>query len=395
MFPLTVAYFVCNFRTEMNHATISTRTTPLLPTLPFELLECILYKLPVKLLLQLRCICKQWKSRISSTEFTVNYLCMAKASKNHHHLMGVCHATNMGNRTRDGLLYYNPCFWYSPIPSILSMLSISHTLISIPDILNVNPVLRVSSYDGILCFTVNDHFPLLWNPSIRRFRLFSPAESKHRPMKIHGKREKRVQNSFYTFGYHDLSYKIVAVSSFFSSHTNKVSIFTLDTDSWRRIDDFPCLGKVSEPGLYLSGTVNWLVSNFIVSLDLASETYNQLLLPPTTGEGRVTLGVLRDSLCLCASNNDMHVVDVWMMSEFGNNDSWNILYSVPYMGGDEVPNAKALYITEDEKLLMYYRHSMPKKLGLYDSKNGTSHMFELQNSSFMDPIVYLESFISP
>jgi len=54
-------------------------------------------------------------------------------------------------------------------------------------------------------------------------------------------------------------------------------------------------------------TILLWVSGGIVSLDLATESYHQLLLPPpTTAEGLVlTLGVLRDCLCLCASNKDM------------------------------------------------------------------------------------------
>jgi hypothetical protein len=151
--------------------TLSSSYTPLLPILPFDLVQEILCRLPVKLLLQLRCVCKSWNSLISDGKFADKHLSMSKASQDLHHII-----ISTPSDSFDTLL------WDSPIPSVFSALStssaITQTQLDCPDVLNNVHVsdLRVCSCDGILCFTIEDHFPLLWNPSIRRFNTFPPFE---------------------------------------------------------------------------------------------------------------------------------------------------------------------------------------------------------------------------
>jgi hypothetical protein len=70
----------------------SSRTLASSPSLPLELLEEeILCRLPVKILLQLRCICKSWKSLISDDpKFAKKHLRMSKIlnhQHNHHHIV--------------------------------------------------------------------------------------------------------------------------------------------------------------------------------------------------------------------------------------------------------------------------------------------------------------------
>jgi len=357
------------------------------PLLPIEMVEDIFSRLLVKFLLQLQCMCKSWKSLISSPKFAKRHLSMTKAYEHHHHLMLTTTESN------------NLVLWDSHITSIFTTLSPSKPL-AFSDILNTHRS-RVCSCHGILCFTIQDSYPVLWNPSTRKHNVIPPVENlfSQRPPDYPTKSRLRpksiIQCNTYSFG-HDTSthkYKIVALSYIRNPCTPKVCIYTLGSDptdsSWRLTNDFPGHGYISEPGVSVSGTLNWKVSGGIVSLDLATESYQQLLLPPpATGEGLVlTLGVLRDCLCLCASNKDMNEVDVWMMTE-----SWNVLYNIPYIQ-DQRPHTKVLYVTEEEKLLMYYHDSL--KLAVSDSGNVPGYMSELQHNSSTDPIVYVESLISP
>ncbi|XP_045822488.1 F-box/kelch-repeat protein At3g23880-like [Trifolium pratense] len=58
---------------------IGTLTSPSsLPTLPFDLIIEILSRLPVKQLLQLRCVCKSWKSLISDPKFAKKHLALVR-----------------------------------------------------------------------------------------------------------------------------------------------------------------------------------------------------------------------------------------------------------------------------------------------------------------------------
>jgi len=115
----------------------------------------------------------------------------------------------------------------------------------------------------------------------------------------------------------------------------------------------------------------------------------------------MTLGVLRDCFCISA-NSTFVFLDVWIMKEYGNKESWTNLYRVPHMEDRVLRHStKAMYIFEDEQLLMgFYEfesfENVKLKLVVYDSKNGTLEISEIQNiTRQLDPKVYIESLISP
>jgi len=287
----------------------------------------------------------------------------------------------------------------SPISSVLSISRVTQTQLSYPSSLRFGYGERfdVCSCDGILCINVCFHpSAILWNPSIRKFKVLPPLE------KIQCK---RIPFSIYSFGYDHFidNYKIIVVSS--RSTESEVCILTMGTDYWRRIKDFPYDGPLHESGIFVSGTVNWLAidnssSNSslraIVSLDLENESYKKLPHPDLKNE-LWTLGVLRDCLCIFASSDIF--IDIWVMKEYGNKESWTKLYNVPYMEDRGLfAYTKVLYVSEDDKMLMdfYELGSNKLKLVVYDSKNGTLKIPVIQNiNRRMDPKVYIESLISP
>ncbi|PNX81999.1 F-box/kelch-repeat protein [Trifolium pratense] len=295
-----------------------------LPTLPFDLISEILCNLPVKLLLQLQCVCKSWKSLISDHNFAKKHL-----RKSTPRLM------------------------------------IQRTKLRFPNSLKnkyCSPS-GVCSCDGILCFVADNGSFVLWNPSIRKFKILPPLNN------------------------------------------------APNGDFWRTIQDFPHSSCSESSGVFVSGTINWLteyydhddassISRVIVSLDLAKETYQKLSLPDLNNS-LWTLGVLKDCLCICARSWGGKFLEVWVMNEFGNKESWAKLHTVSYTGdGGPYVIGKPLYIYEDNKLLMDFRDleiGMVKlKLGFYDSKKDTLKILNHQNfECYMDPEVYAESLISP
>ncbi|RHN41260.1 putative F-box domain-containing protein [Medicago truncatula] len=362
------------------------------PLLPIELVEEIFCRLPVKLLLQLQCMCKRWNSLISDPDFVKKHLRMAKASQNHHHLF----------------MLQNNGFTCTHITSVFNTLSQSQTPLPLPHNLNTDDFSRCSGdCNGIICFTIRDSYPVLWNPSTRQYSVIPPVENSFPPpirysfdkFTPHTRRRMSVQANFYSFGYDNTThkYKIVAISFIRKPPTPKTSIYTLGSDptdcSWRAIHDFPkrCSNTLPKTGLFLSGTVNWLAGE-LFSLDLATETYQKLLLPTSRGKGSLTLGVLKDFLCIFDCND--RGTDIWMMMEFGNKESWHILYTIPSIAVQH-SIANVLYISEDEQFLMQHDDTGQCQLGVYHSRNYTSNILELQHRAYTDPVVYMESLISP
>jgi F-box interacting protein len=132
--------------------------------------------------------------------------------------------------------------------------------------------------------------------------------------------------------------------------------------------------------VYLNGTINWLAlhDNFcasyhlyrdgnsisieqyvIVSLDLSSETFTQLLLPRGFDKAPhyiPTLVVLRDSLCFCHDIEVAHFV-IWQMKDYGVHESWIQLFKIGYNNlfselEFEYSNLFPLYLSENGDTLV-------------------------------------------
>jgi hypothetical protein len=83
---------------------------------------------------------------------------------------------------------------------------------------------------------------------------------------------------------------------------------------------------------------------------------------------------------------------------YGNQESWNKLYIVPDIQDQGLKPFKALYIFDDDKLLLefYALQGGNIKLVVYDSKTGTLNIPEFQNNyEQLYSDVYIESLISP
>jgi F-box interacting protein len=258
---------------------------------------------------------------------------------------------------------------------------------------------------------------VLWNPTIRKSKKLSSLRLNN--TWIEGVRSL----STYSFGYDPFihNYKIVAISVL--KDKSEVNVHTLgSTDDWRRIQDFPNFSPHG-PGIFVNGTVNWLAverlstcDRVIVSLDLKKEMY-QKLPPPDSDKESWTLGVSRDCLCIFAKSSRIgersRFLDVWIMKEYGNKESWTKLYSVPHREQQTFSSRhrehqslysfkSGLYISKNDQLLMDFFEldeagSFRKiKLVVYHSKTGTLKIADIENfSHWIEPNVYIESLISP
>ncbi|AES97161.1 F-box protein interaction domain protein [Medicago truncatula] len=298
-----------------------------MPPLPIDMVAEILCRLPIKLLLQLRCLSKSFNSLITNPKFAKKHL---RLSTTRHHLI-------LESRDNLGELHLID----SPVSSFsnlrVTLTKLSHAFFSTPLV------------------GVCDNLVVLWNPSIRKFKRVPPLGYQCRLFSNH-----------YSFGYDPFidNYKIIVVYFSSESEKNEISVHTLGTEYWRRIQDFPFFGHIGGPGIFVKDTVNWLTFE-------DTESYEIISIPDVNSDKYWSLEVLRDCLCIYVTS-DLDL-DVWIMKEYGIKESWTKLYSVSFVGGQ-----------------------MTQHLIVYDSKIDTFNIQDIENGSLLkNPKVYIESLISP
>ncbi|AES68758.1 putative F-box domain-containing protein [Medicago truncatula] len=352
------------------------------PTLPSDVIPEIICRLPVKFILRFRCVCKSWNSLISDPKFVKKQLCVSTTRNLHFR-----------NYAYDSRKYILTSY---PLDSDFTDITSNFTQSDWP---YAKFYRFIGSCNGIVCLADNEYTSLVicWNPSTRKFKELPLFEKPTTGLNV----------MTFGFGYDSSkdNYKVVVVLDYQFldedySFVNKtqVMVHTLGTNIWRTIQEYP-FGGLPVPvkkGEFVSGTINWLFSEeslecpcFIVSFDLAKESY-QKISPPNLGGVDVgdlsVLGVLRDCLCVTTSG-----YDVWLMKEYGNKESWTKLFTIPYMRDPSKPkvDARAIYVFEDDQVLLKYDFDL--NLILYNPRRGT---FKATNFKRI-PEVCVESLISP
>jgi len=211
----------------------------------------------------------------------------------------------------------------------------------------------VGTCNGLICIlsysiVSQDLWLHFWNPSTRTisrklghiFRLFSGRSYKARSIK-------------FTFSYDSSSdsYKVVAIKfNGYSVRTIEAKIFSLGDNAWRNVENFPTIplqlityDRRANVGVCLSGTFNWLAvlgindldveQYVIISLNMGTNTYTQMRLPPGFDKNHVYVGpaisVLMDYLCFSYNSNKTHIV-IWRVTKFGIKESWTQFLRISY-----------------------------------------------------------------
>ncbi|AES87567.1 F-box protein interaction domain protein [Medicago truncatula] len=307
---------------------------------PDELVAEVLSLLAVKPLMRFRCVNKFFNTLISDPHFVQMHL---KNSARNPHLAVMSHNHNGFD------------FRVLTLPMSLLLKNPSTTIQYHPYFGLNDHYLRwrvIGSCNGLLClidryyeFTrLDSRLLCLWNPATRTQSEFVLASSDE-------------YNEF-SFGYDNLNgtYKVVAYHLNDREHCTPISeikVFSLRDNYLINIQCFPAVVPVSflflsrnNGGVHFSGTINWLVVRdycfnsiitmekyVILSINLSTETYTQLLLPrgfdDEVPDYQPRLVVLMDCLCFCYDFQNTHFV-IWQMKDFGDQESWIQLYKVGY-----------------------------------------------------------------
>jgi len=396
-------YRVCHRKRKQNSS------YPLGPfaLLSLDLLLEILYRVTVKSLLILKCVCKPLNSIISDPKFAKDHLRLSQTC--HYHLV----ACPVRNYLEPEFLLYD-----YRLPSVQKQHSffgittttyILETMLRFPiDPLKSN-VLVINSCNGLICFKTSyedsNSDLVVGNPSTGKFKILPPLENLPS-----GK-----SATDYNIGYDRFSdtYKVVAFTCYLFHKSDlfcktQVRIYNSNTNFWKRIADFPTkiMGKPDwYQGKFVSGTFNWVIprdqdndsSWVILSLDLGNESYEEILLPNFGLDEpleNLNLGVFKDCLCILAHTKTF--LDIWVMKDYGNKDSWNKFFNVSfeelgYIGGGFV---RLVYISEEDGEMFL---EIEDDLYICNYKNcaAESGRFDHCPSMFFTSNVYTESLISP
>ncbi|PRQ35965.1 putative F-box associated interaction domain-containing protein [Rosa chinensis] len=133
-------------------------------------------------------------------------------------------------------------------------------------------------------------------------------------------------------------YKVVNGQVYSDINVIVFSVYTLKTDSWRKIECFSPYHAYWFQGIFLNGAIHWSAttvgdrsSSVIVSYLLAEEEVREIRLPPIGDTCLANLGVFRDCLCITLAGIDQTFNEFWVMKEYGVSESWTRMrVSMPY-----------------------------------------------------------------
>nr|XP_011461937.1 PREDICTED: F-box protein CPR30-like [Fragaria vesca subsp. vesca] len=256
------------------------------------------------------------------------------------------------------------------------------------------------SCDGLVCLKeCVTGTTLIWNPSTRDFKVLpSPSEG---GLNVRGKYE--LWRYGFGYDYNSDDYKVLTLIpyqiSFGNSGSYKSIIYTLRSDSWRRIQDSP-LGIFfhNTPSTFASGSLHWTAEKtgcvgVIVAFDLASERYKEVPLPRADIKSyKLQLGASRGSLCLLTAVDDGSY-DMWEMREYGVPESWTKTVTFPRkLGTVEYPMIlKPLTWSIEKGKILLYANGNPVSYNA--SKNSLVHF--ARDVNILSSVGYEESLVSP
>ncbi|XP_058755534.1 F-box/kelch-repeat protein At3g23880-like [Vicia villosa] len=286
--------------------------------LPEELITEVLSYLPVKSLMQLRCVCKTWNTLISHPKFIKQHLQQSKKK------------TQILCMFRDFSILPFPLDTLLNNPSIIK--STKYYFPSNPDY----HYRFVGSCNGLFCFFLtelskpNTCFQL-WNPATNTLsNKFGHRISKYDP---------DIDISLFSFGYDNSTdtYNTVCFHQdqfeIFSSRSNFrkiIPVLGMSLSPLIHSDPIPYKHKFFSDAVYLNGTINLLartrviaIKIVIISLNLGTYTYSTFLPPQDFVAARhlPTIHVMEGSLYFSHYIQKSHFI-IWKMTEFGNENSW-------------------------------------------------------------------------
>ncbi|GAB2293354.1 hypothetical protein Dimus_027554 [Dionaea muscipula] len=294
--------------------------------LPFDVITEILLWLPVNSLLRFKSVSKAWRKLITDPDF----------AKLHH-------SRSIQSHSKLLLLLQQSKFFsvdLSKLDEVVEIYSvrgimerhICDTCRKRQDDWRPDKFL-IGSSNGLICVFKQG-----------KFALFSPFTQTHRMIPC-----LNLPSDYFMlrgFGYDPISYdhKVLVMwhSRIFRdpwSRTQEAWVYSLNSNSWREVAYPESMSTTlyfhCRTPIFLHNAIYWLCRKVshdkthkstitITCFDIHHETYDELPLPPTLGNGCVILKLVSFEDCLCVINHKPNIlVDIWVMNGYG---SWSKSY---------------------------------------------------------------------
>uniref|UniRef100_A0A7N2N0R6 F-box domain-containing protein n=1 Tax=Quercus lobata TaxID=97700 RepID=A0A7N2N0R6_QUELO len=313
--------------------------------IPNDVVEDILGQLPVKSLTRFRCVSRSCDSIITDPTFITKHF---KLNLNQSESL-------VSTNTHTGYLLYTTedknsspsskhlCTVVCNSDSTLTQIS----RFEIPSLFEKYSI--VGFCNGLFCLASSDndlnHIIYLWNPSIRMFKKllatpFTDEDNKKHKSSVVGLAYNSQNNDF----------KILRLLSVLLGPEAKaeVEIYSLSTDSWRKVvismeslrGYEPNLGrivKIDPPCIFLNGALHTVVMTirhrFILSFDVNDESFREIMFPFNYSDvvTKYQLALFKRSLAVFVFARSLGGVlcHIWVMEEYGVAESWTRKYMVP------------------------------------------------------------------
>lgn len=354
-----------------------------IPNLPQDVMSNILSRIPIKFLLQFKCVSKSWFSLISSEEFIKLHFSLAISDPNTNHFRIL---TMSPFKSLD---YESPSSLEDHVDDDKAIVDLWYP--SMDEELESNNVEIIGSCNGLICFLLCGTNKIsLWNPSTRVSRGLPSLSCNFHNCPI-----------FNGFGYDSINdtYKVVRGTS-----DEIVEIFSTSGERWRIIHGLKDISSFEEDkGVFFNGNLHWLGYSAIngtkekkpiVTLDLGQETFGvmaQPMLEDDENDNFQNVGVLQGCLSLLNKGNGLYC-EIWLMKEYGVISSWIKLLVLDINDFEHIGYVDPICFTKNGELIV---DNEGYQLVRYNVEKKTCQTLKNPNDGWFEQIVYIQSLVSP
>ncbi|XP_059630142.1 F-box protein CPR1-like [Cornus florida] len=295
--------------------------------LPEDLLKDILSRLPVKDLLRLRCVSKQWCALIDSPIFIK--LQLNRSLQTGTNLNLIC--TEYGN------------IFSVDLDMLEGVLKLGG---SVPPLDVVEVDYPINPFKCEFILTEMKAVTLL-NPSTKEYKILPPLPPHNDENFSY---DKNWDDEFFRL-FHEImydsvgdDYKVVRIVQFkfaSGSFSSEIMVYSLRLNMWRRVYDsfyyYIYLSDACErdPCVVVNGALHLLACedpldlfNTVVGFDPVNEVFLEVEAPSVSGVSNGTLGVLDGCLCILYAINEEYAFELWVMNDYMVKESWTKLFTV-------------------------------------------------------------------